>query len=270
YGMYDSKLIEIDREDGTRTVLASLPSARSAYTSLVCNGQGELFFIDNATEELYTYSIADESLEKIAFLGLNTPGDLTFFRGNLIFPSYPYIWAFHLEEQSLTPIFCLPDVNSVIWGLANDFDACDENRILAANFMGEIWEINFEDDAIVNLGGNEREATLYGMASSNEHFAYDCSFRFEEVDCSIMTNVSNPAADLDKGLTLYPNPTHDLLSINSTQAIDKLELYNSAGQLLTAVDSPEDNISLSGLEPGVYICKCHLGNQVVCKRIIKL
>ena len=191
YAMAGSKIIEIDASDGSFDILVSLPAEEVAYTSLVCNDQGELFYINNDSKELYKYVIADQTIELIDNLGYNTPGDLTFYKGNIIFPSYPYIRAYNLENSSLSDIHCLPEVNSLIWGIANDFSSCTSNRILASTASKEIWEINIEEDTISVLPINTLDLTIYGMASLNEYAAADCSAQLESISCPMSTNLND-------------------------------------------------------------------------------
>lgn len=73
-------------------------------------------------------------------------------------------------------------------------------------------------------------------------------------------------------VSVYPNPTGDLLFINSDKDIDKITLTNTVGQEVRSMsdlisDSP---INLSGLGKGIYFVKLHfIDGRLVVKKIVK-
>jgi hypothetical protein len=56
------------------------------------------------------------------------------------------------------------------------------------------------------------------------------------------------------GLSLYPNPVNDILTVNYKNEIESVEVYGSTGQLVMAEkpNTLEANINVSGLSSGVY------------------
>ena len=66
--------------------------------------------------------------------------------------------------------------------------------------------------------------------------------------------------------SVYPNPSSDVLNIRTNETIDKVELYNTIGQLIVAKKTT--NINVSSINTGVYILKIYSGNRSVIKKVI--
>ena len=66
--------------------------------------------------------------------------------------------------------------------------------------------------------------------------------------------------------SVYPNPSSDVLNIRTNEPIDKVELYNTIGQLIVAKKTT--NINISSIKIGVYILKIYSGNRIVTKKVM--
>ena len=66
--------------------------------------------------------------------------------------------------------------------------------------------------------------------------------------------------------SVYPNPSSDVLNIRTDEPIDKVELYNTIGQLIVAKKTT--NINISSINIGVYILKIYSGNRIVTKKVM--
>jgi len=72
----------------------------------------------------------------------------------------------------------------------------------------------------------------------------------------------------DASLSLYPNPVTNHFTVNSTNHIEKIEVYNLLGQKIMTRNSPK--IDVSKLSKGIYISKIHQENDVIStKRFVK-
>ena len=76
-----------------------------------------------------------------------------------------------------------------------------------------------------------------------------------------------------ENITLFPNPTSNLLRINSPQLqIEKLILYDLQGrkvQQLNVEDPTQYQLDLSTLKTAIYFVEIHTENGVITKRVIK-
>jgi bilirubin oxidase len=71
---------------------------------------------------------------------------------------------------------------------------------------------------------------------------------------------------------LYPNPTSEILYIESTEKIETLTIYSLDGKNKLSIQNPTSNeINISHLEVGIYLIECKLDNRkALRKKIIKL
>jgi hypothetical protein len=74
---------------------------------------------------------------------------------------------------------------------------------------------------------------------------------------------------LNLNLTIYPNPTNDLLNINiaETSVYIKSEIYNIIGQKV--LDSSETTLNVSNLPNASYLLKILTLEGTVIKNFIK-
>ena len=82
--------------------------------------------------------------------------------------------------------------------------------------------------------------------------------------CSILNVTDNDFSEL----SLYPNPTRDMLNINTISEIDKIEVYNLLGGLVIDKHNSK-SISLKNFSSGLYIIKIYSNNVLITKKIIK-
>jgi len=65
---------------------------------------------------------------------------------------------------------------------------------------------------------------------------------------------------------VYPNPSSDVLNIRTNETIDKVELYNTIGQLI--LTKKANIVNVNGINNGLYILKIYSGNKIVSKKVI--
>lgn len=69
-------------------------------------------------------------------------------------------------------------------------------------------------------------------------------------------------------VSIYPNPTTDLIQVNSTNMISKIEIFNNLGALVSEV-SDSNTISLGKYNSGIYFLRISSDTRSVIKKIIK-
>ena len=83
--------------------------------------------------------------------------------------------------------------------------------------------------------------------------------------CSIL---SIDDYDISKDIQLFPNPTSNTITVNSNLIIDKLEVYDLYGKLITSVEKSK-SISIEQLASGMYFIKVYSANKIGTKKFIK-
>ena len=69
-------------------------------------------------------------------------------------------------------------------------------------------------------------------------------------------------------LKIYPNPTNNIVNVQSTFPIDKIEIFNTLGSLVKVVLN-SNTVELNIAESGIYFMTIHSNNAMITKRIIK-
>jgi plastocyanin len=71
--------------------------------------------------------------------------------------------------------------------------------------------------------------------------------------------------------SFYPNPVTDILNINGTEIINRLEIYDSTGKLVTqaGTTTPTINVHMDGYHAGTYFIKAISGSNIQNITVIK-
>ena len=69
------------------------------------------------------------------------------------------------------------------------------------------------------------------------------------------------------GLSIYPNPTKNKITISPNLVLDKVELYDITGKLINTYNTKTLNVS--DYNSGVYLLKIFTGNKTTTKRFVK-
>ncbi|HZV69460.1 MAG TPA: T9SS type A sorting domain-containing protein [Saprospiraceae bacterium] len=270
YAVADYELIQIDIITGNAIVINDVP-ATDHYVSLVCDENYQLYMITSG-QNLYLYNILADSLGFVANLGDFTPGDLTFYKGNLIYQSSVdgNIKAYNLQNGTQSTIQCLiPPLSegTQLWGLSNLFETCDAGKIFAIDNLANLYELDPENGSIhLRTHYDIFDAlAITGMASTTEYLASVCDHTFENIECttSIGDTKATPAL-----INMYPNPAQESLMIDSKQSIDHISIFNLSGSLLKNFSPQSNHIDVSDLNSGIYFFRINVDRQVVNKKIV--
>ncbi len=69
-------------------------------------------------------------------------------------------------------------------------------------------------------------------------------------------------------VSIYPNPASEMVNINSTKQVDKVEIYNALGQIVLS-DVANNNVNISSLNKGVYYMTVVVENEIVTTKFVK-
>ena len=101
-------------------------------------------------------------------------------------------------------------------------------------------------------------------------FSNDTTIVLEYGDCTRPNSTTKVTEHLSK-LSLYPNPTFDVINISSTSTITDYNIYNMIGNkvMSTNVNASNAVVDMSTLTKGVYFVEVNLNGIITNKRIIK-
>lgn len=81
-----------------------------------------------------------------------------------------------------------------------------------------------------------------------------------------------PNLDLLRSVVLSPNPTQDVIRISNKYGIpvDKVDVMDSAGNLIATNIKHQNTISLSSHPAGVYMLRIKIGELIIHRRVVRL
>lgn len=83
--------------------------------------------------------------------------------------------------------------------------------------------------------------------------------------CSIL---SVDDYDLSNKIQLYPNPTNNIITVNSDFEIDNLEVYDLFGKIIISIENSK-TINIKDLTSGMYFIKIYSDDKFGTKKILK-
>lgn len=89
-----------------------------------------------------------------------------------------------------------------------------------------------------------------------------------EIDYTLLNIEDNSFANT---IFVYPNPTHDYITINSQNdiSINAIKIYDAFGRLVVMQDKPENLINISALTNGLLIVKIETEKGIKVEKLIK-
>lgn len=232
---------------------------------MVCNINNELLLI-NGSQQLITFNLDSLSITSEENIGDTTPGDLTFYKGNLIFQSASTKDIVRYANNQLITVVCGNYLS--FFGFSNFVTNCGENLVYAFE-SGNVYQFNIESNTVeqvanIYLGGAE----IFGATSVNEYLASACPVEeLQEVNCDL-----NITEELVSNLQLHPNPVKDFLHIQNLNFSEDLffSLYSINGKVLKK-DILSSEINLSQLSLGIYLMNIYNKSKsvIITKKILK-
>lgn len=69
--------------------------------------------------------------------------------------------------------------------------------------------------------------------------------------------------------SVYPNPTSNLLKVESSENIEDFSIVDYQGRRIDVMPIKDHQIDLSGLKPGVYFLLAEINDKVLIKKVVK-
>jgi hypothetical protein len=127
------------------------------------------------------------------------------------------------------------------------------------DYAGEVMSVAMETAAPLVEGYNIPAKDQRGYL---RNATYPCVGAFE---LNGITAVKDIKSDIE--LRVYPNPAKEFISISTSGQILKVEIISLSGQKLLSQNLPGKSVSLSGLNPGIYLMKVSTDNGSTTQRI---
>jgi hypothetical protein len=82
-------------------------------------------------------------------------------------------------------------------------------------------------------------------------------------------NVGIEFIEVSENISVYPNPTHNMLNVVSDLQIKQIDIYDINGKVVKRIINPEQTVSVSDLSKGVYMLHIQTDKGVAIKKITK-
>ncbi len=128
--------------------------------------------------------------------------------------------------------------------------------------------------------GQDPEVYKFELTNNGQSFSIAVPFEVLAIEVNPFKNIisknntvilGNNDNVLINSITIFPNPTKDILTINNPSNIEiyDVNIYNMIGQEVIKNNYLSESISLINLEKGIYIMEINTVNGKLVKRIIK-
>lgn len=145
---------------------------------------------------------------------------------------------------------------------------------------GNVVEFIFES---INLATSQHGNVVFKIKTKNTLIAGNTVTNkadiFFDYNAPIATNIASTTfqnlsineINLDKSVAVYPNPTNDVINIQSENTITSIQLLDIQGRLLVAKISDELNevIDLTSKSAGIYFMKITTDKGIKVEKIVK-
>ncbi len=130
-------------------------------------------------------------------------------------------------------------------------------KALLRSTDGNSWE---------NLLEGTSQALIYSFEfdSKNRILVYTSNGAFRSKEPVSVEESNEFIANID--INIYPNPTSDIINIESKESISNIELYNLSGELLSKQNGL--TIDAANLSNGTYFIKMQVGEKSIYKQFV--
>jgi hypothetical protein len=169
----------------------------------------------------------------------------------------PYLYIYQIEYDLNNP--------NVVYASGGLNGLYDTVYFMKSYDSGDSWEVIHQEMPMEGFVGQVLDFKILGNT-----IIYRTAFKgFYTLNTEILSSTNNYS---QPRIQVYPIPASHHLNIQSDQALQHIELYDSKGQLIKVFAPYKHScqIEVRGLEPGIYFLKIEVGNQFYTKRFLML
>lgn len=242
-------------------------SQNTALTSLNC-GRNQLTTLDVGNNLILNTLSCDGNL--ISSLDLDKNTALT----DLNCGSNPLLTSLDLSNNTVldlfygasTPFTSLDFSKNTALTVLN----CGGNQLLSLNLKNgnnsSLIAVNASSNFLLKCIQVDDETAANAAQAPYDAWIKDATTFYSE-DCQAALTVDDEL--LAKGLSLYPNPVSDILTIGSEIPLTKVEVYSMLGKKVKEINSDFKYIQLNNLYSGIYLIKLYSEEGTTVRKLIK-
>lgn len=144
-------------------------------------------------------------------------------------------------------------------------DGFSLGEITIPNTVTEEWE-QIEFDFSSHIGNNYDQIVIFPDFNARQS---DNIIYFDNVYGEVAMPTSTREVEAAQ-ITLSPNPATNSISINSSAALSRYEIYSVTGQLLHFKENVDDTtVNIADLPKGMYLLKAYSGRKTIVEPFVK-
>jgi hypothetical protein len=224
------------------------------------------------------------SLKQIV-VGSYDPNDITCLEGDIVSPSEigNYLhYNIRFENTGTAPaefVVVKVEVNQTDFDM-NSLQIMNSSDPVDARINQNIVEFIFQNIQLETGGhGNillkikSKNNLLVGdevNKKANIYFDYNFPILTNDAE-TVFQSLNNPDFQNDSSISVYPNPTNGIVTVNSNNSIKSIQLYDVQGRLLQTnlVNENETSIDVSTKAKGVYFLKILSDKGMKVEKIVR-
>ena len=156
------------------------------------------------------------------------------------------------------------------WGSTSQFP----NGIIFSSFDGLMWEYTDLDESINDISSNDYEAVIDFLGNTeyrNNTFAVGDSGYVVTNQPSVLTALNS--LDLEKSVTIYPNPAKEQFFIDFDEDKDwEIQLLDASMKktnISISTFEVQNGVNISSHSKGIYFLILYTGNEKIIKKVVK-
>lgn len=202
--------------------------------------------------------VADESTGHYQAVGKFADGDATYKKSIEDDVRRPAgFYAYTLDEENYTIEYAM-QITSMVNSAG---DTIDDTYLKALDSIGFDVTIVDQDEGETE---SRQRAVWENEGGTDESYVImdDCG------SIKLVTATGVNSHNIDNGLSVFPNPANDIITVSSEYA--KLELFNQLGKRVMLLNDYQEDIDISKLQQGIYIVKTYnKNNDISFMKLIK-
>lgn len=208
----------------------------------------------------------------------NSEFEMPAHSGTGIYASASYllgVGALNPENWLITPTIYIPETGATLsfWVAAQSPILCEEYyEVLVSTTGNELSEfVPIHSNTLSSNEWVEQTLSLQPYADQNINIAFvhkDVTnmFYLKLDDISITPNVGIP--EFENEANIYPNPSNDILHVNTSSNIHNISIFNMMGQQVATYDANDTyiRINTSNLNNGIYLISIKTDNGTINRK----
>ena len=153
-------------------------------------------------------------------------------------------------------------------GVINTVDFSDEGTIVLNPGR---FAVALSSNGFVDISSDGRETGVwYGLNTATGEMTFNTGVGAPGIRMVISDDIPTRIQTLDPTvIAIYPNPVDDILHIQTTELVRRIEIFTLQGSLVMATENITTFLDVSNLPSGVYVIRFITDRGIVTQRFVK-